>query len=112
VHHPIASALYYEDQKAEAKRRAADFAANRLPKYLGYFEDILKNNPRSSHYLLGESLLRRSLDFPDDRRLALRLPAGHGSARTQAPATRGFARSHRGAPPARDLSRFAAPHPV
>jgi len=53
VHHPIASALYYEDQKAEAKRRAADFTANRLPKYLGYFEDILKNNPRGRHYLLG-----------------------------------------------------------
>jgi glutathione S-transferase len=53
VHHPIASALYYEDQKAEAKRRAADFMANRLAKYLGYFEDILKSNPRGSRYLLG-----------------------------------------------------------
>jgi glutathione S-transferase len=53
VHHPIAGALYYEDQKAEAKRRAADFTANRLPKYLGYFEDILKKNPRGSAYLLG-----------------------------------------------------------
>ena len=32
VHHPIASGLYYEDQQAEAKRRAADFIATRIPK--------------------------------------------------------------------------------
>ncbi len=38
THHPIASGLYYEDQRREAKRRAADFVANRLPKFLGYFE--------------------------------------------------------------------------
>jgi glutathione S-transferase len=52
THHPIAAGLYYEDQKAAAKRRAADFTANRLPKYLGYFEDLLKNN-RGGDYLLG-----------------------------------------------------------
>jgi glutathione S-transferase len=44
VHHPIASALYYEDQKPAAKRRAEDFVAHRLPKYLNYFESILKRN--------------------------------------------------------------------
>ncbi|HTN66581.1 MAG TPA: glutathione S-transferase family protein, partial [Burkholderiaceae bacterium] len=33
-HHPIASSLYYEQQKAEARRRAADFTAARLPKFL------------------------------------------------------------------------------
>jgi glutathione S-transferase len=52
THHPIAAGLYYEDQKAAAKRRAADFTANRLPKYLGYFEDLLKND-RAGDYLLG-----------------------------------------------------------
>src|SRR5262249_33990 len=36
THHPIASGLYYEDQKREAKRRAADFRKNRVPKYLDY----------------------------------------------------------------------------
>ncbi len=41
THHPIASALYYEDQKKEAKRRAADFLASRVPKYFGYFEGVL-----------------------------------------------------------------------
>jgi glutathione S-transferase len=38
VHHPVASRLYYEDQKREAKRRAEDFREARLPKYLRYFE--------------------------------------------------------------------------
>jgi glutathione S-transferase len=42
VHHPIASGLYYEDQQAEAARRAADFRAQRLPKFLGYFEAVLQ----------------------------------------------------------------------
>jgi len=38
VHHPIGSSLYYEEQKREAKRRAEDFRARRLPKYMAYFE--------------------------------------------------------------------------
>src|SRR5262249_2573605 len=29
THHPIAAGLYYREQKREAKRRAADFVANR-----------------------------------------------------------------------------------
>jgi len=49
VHHPIGSGLYYEDQKAESKRRAADFLAHRAPKYLNYFEGLL----RRRGYLLG-----------------------------------------------------------
>ncbi|MDE2230293.1 MAG: glutathione S-transferase [Alphaproteobacteria bacterium] len=46
THHPIASGLYYEDQKPEARRRAANFRADRLPKFLGYFDGILTRNPR------------------------------------------------------------------
>jgi glutathione S-transferase len=38
VHHPIAGSLYYEQQKREAMRRAEDFRARRLPKYMAYFE--------------------------------------------------------------------------
>ncbi len=53
VHHPIGSGLYYEEQKREAKRRAADFLANRLPKFLGYFEDVLAKNPTRSGWLSG-----------------------------------------------------------
>ncbi len=41
THHPIAKSLYYEDQKPEAARRAENFRALRLPKFLGYFERVL-----------------------------------------------------------------------
>lgn len=40
THHPVGVGLYYEEQKREAKRRAADFRAQRIPKYLGYFESL------------------------------------------------------------------------
>ena len=43
-HHPIASSLYYEDQRSEARRRAKDLRENRLPKFLGYFEQVLERN--------------------------------------------------------------------
>ena len=46
AHHPIASSLYYEDQKREAKRRTGHLIAERLPKFLGYFERILARNRR------------------------------------------------------------------
>jgi glutathione S-transferase len=45
AHHPIASSLYYDDQKPEASRRADLFVKNRIPKYLGYFERVLETNP-------------------------------------------------------------------
>jgi glutathione S-transferase len=41
THHPIASGLYYEDQKSEAKRYTGHHLKERLPKYLGYFEDVI-----------------------------------------------------------------------
>ncbi|HEY6241254.1 MAG TPA: glutathione S-transferase [Burkholderiales bacterium] len=41
THHPIGGAFYYEDQKPESARRAAHFTAERLPKFLGYFERVL-----------------------------------------------------------------------
>ena len=56
THHPISGGLYYEDQKREAKQRAADFKDNRLPKFLDYFEGILKRAPKGSGYLLGKAV--------------------------------------------------------
>ena len=44
THHPIAHGLTYEDQKTEAIRHARHFLAERLPKYLGYFERVLGSN--------------------------------------------------------------------
>jgi len=38
THHPIASSLYYEEQKREAKRRTGIFLKERLPKFMRYFE--------------------------------------------------------------------------
>lgn len=43
VHHPVDVSLYYEDQKPEAARRAEAFRRDRMPKYLGYFERILRH---------------------------------------------------------------------
>ncbi len=56
THHPIASGLYYQDQKKEARRRTADFLQNRVPKFLGYFESILARNPRNDRCLVGGKL--------------------------------------------------------
>jgi glutathione S-transferase len=42
THHPVASELYYEDQKAEAKKRSKDFRENRIPKFLDYFEKAVE----------------------------------------------------------------------
>ena len=56
THHPISGGLYYEEQKPEAKRRAADFRAERLPKFLDYFERILDRNPKGSGYLVGKEV--------------------------------------------------------
>ncbi|MFC3106741.1 glutathione S-transferase [Undibacterium arcticum] len=56
THHPIASGLYYEDQKLEARRRTADFREQRLPKFLDYFEQVLQRNPRRGSYMVGARL--------------------------------------------------------
>jgi glutathione S-transferase len=56
THHPIASGLYYEDQREEARARAADFIKARLPKYLGYFEQVLAHNPSGDRHLVGARL--------------------------------------------------------
>lgn len=56
THHPIASSLYYADQRSEARRRARHFVGERLPKYLGYFERVLAANPRGPRHLVGGSL--------------------------------------------------------
>ena len=54
THHPIASSLYYEDQKPEALRRAEDFRRARIPKFLQWFETVLVRNKRGrGRYLVG-----------------------------------------------------------
>jgi glutathione S-transferase len=50
THHPVSSSLYYEDQKKEAKRRAVDFIATRVPKFFDYFEGILAGAKRGGYF--------------------------------------------------------------
>jgi glutathione S-transferase len=63
THHPIASGLYYEDQKPEARQRAKDFLANRVPKYLGYFERVLARDARGRGWLVGARLTYADLSL-------------------------------------------------
>ena len=58
THHPIASGLYYEDQKKEAKRRTEVFRDERVPKFLGYFDDVIDRSG-------GPFMLGRRLSYPD-----------------------------------------------
>ena len=63
THHPIAGSLYYEDQRPEAKRRAADFVKNRLPKFFRYFERVLASNPSGPAHLVGARLTYADLSL-------------------------------------------------
>jgi glutathione S-transferase len=54
THHPIAHGLYYDDQKPEALVYTKHFLAERLPKFLGYFERVL-SGAKGGH-MLGGSL--------------------------------------------------------
>ncbi|MES2104486.1 MAG: glutathione S-transferase [Pseudomonadota bacterium] len=56
THHPLATTLYYEDQKAAAVKRTADFKENRIPKFLDYFERVLGANTRRGNYVAGGRL--------------------------------------------------------
>ena len=63
THHPIGGSLYYEQQKAAAKRRAKAFLAERLPKFLGYFESVLQRNPAGGPWLVGARLTYADLSM-------------------------------------------------
>ena len=58
VHHPVAMMDYYDDQKPEAARAAKQFREERLPKYLGHFEDAAQANP-------GEWLIDHKWSYAD-----------------------------------------------
>jgi len=61
VHHPISTALYYEDQKTESIKRAKFFSELRIPKFLTYLEKILESNASSQ----GKSLIGPSFSYVD-----------------------------------------------
>lgn len=81
THHPIGGGLYYHEQKPEAKRRTRDFLANRLPKFLDYFETVLERS--DGKWLAGKALSYADLSlaqvvaglayaFPESTRKRLR----------------------------------------
>lgn len=64
VHHPIASSLYYEEQKAEALRRAPIFVNERMPKFFRYFDHALESNAGGGgQYLVGSQTSYPDLSF-------------------------------------------------
>lgn len=76
VHHPVASTLYYADQKSEAMRAAKAFRDERIPKFLGYFEAVLRDNgpwltgPDWTYVDLSLFQLVEGLEYAFPRRIA------------------------------------------
>ncbi|MCE7030501.1 glutathione S-transferase family protein [Jiella avicenniae] len=56
THHPLGVSLYYEDQKAQAARRAEGFRAERMPKFLGWYEALVAANPAGHNWLVGNRM--------------------------------------------------------
>ncbi len=54
THHPLATGDYYEDQKEAALVRSGDFLAQRMPKYLDYFERVLSQNPHGAGQIVSD----------------------------------------------------------
>jgi glutathione S-transferase len=110
VHHPIAASRYYEDQRTEALRRAADFRRNRLPKFLRWFEAVLARNPgnagRAVPRLVGARLTYADLSLfqlVDGLRYAM--PTATRRALRRAPLV---AALHAGVPRQRRLAAYLA----
>jgi glutathione S-transferase len=83
THHPVAASQYYEQQRAAARKRTKAFREERLPKFLGYFENVLaRGNGRqalSRHSYVDLSLFQliSGLDyaFPNAmKRMQSRIP--------------------------------------
>jgi glutathione S-transferase len=53
THHPLGAHLYYEQQRPAARRRAKAFVAQRLPKFLDYFERVLRGNATRGPGMVG-----------------------------------------------------------
>jgi glutathione S-transferase len=73
THHPIAVALYYREQKVEAKRRTQYFLRDRLPKRFDYFEGVCRESRPDGG---ARTVLRGPVHVPAGRGSALRVPEG------------------------------------
>lgn len=68
THHPIAASLYYEEQKPEALRRARIFLAERLPKFMRYFERAVDERFSYVHLSLFQMVEGLRYAFPNAMR--------------------------------------------
>jgi len=86
THHPIAMSLYYKDQKPEAKRRSAEFRTDRIPRFTGWLEQVLTNNPGGAEWLVGDALTYADLSaFQVVEGLRYAFPKGTERALAKAP---------------------------
>ena len=65
THHPIAASLYYEEQKPEALRRTRIFLAERLPKFMRYFERAVDERFSYVHLSLFQMVEGLRYAFPN-----------------------------------------------
>ena len=65
THHPIGASLYYEEQKPQAKRRAGIFLAERLPKFMRYFERAVDEKFSYVHLSLFQMIEGLRYAFPN-----------------------------------------------
>jgi len=56
THHPLSVSQYYDDQKSAALERARAFRDERIPKFLNWFERVLRLNPQGDAHLVGDAL--------------------------------------------------------
>lgn len=54
THHPLGPSLYFEDQEDEALQRSQQFLEHRLPRFLSYFQRVLRHN--GGEHLMGDRL--------------------------------------------------------
>ena len=54
THHPVSTALYFEEQEAEAVRAARQFVEERVPRYFDYFERVIEAS--GGPWLMGSEL--------------------------------------------------------
>ncbi len=63
THHPISVSSYYENQRDAALRRAKDFREERIPKFLGWFEQVLQRNALGDRHLVADTLTYADLSL-------------------------------------------------
>ncbi len=112
VHHPLGGGLYYEDQKTEALRRAKLFREERIPKFLGWFEQILNRNPQGDTHLAGNTVSYADLSlFQIVEGLSYAFPRLYESITERISSCNGIAQSDRAPSPHPCLFEEPSPRP-